>query len=87
VTNLTKGKNCPQYCDNHHTLTGKKAIVRTRYGKLIDETYYSYPYAKRPHSMGCLTPLWPVGRLVKIYVCDSCTNALKQKNGGHLSNN
>lgn len=76
VKNLTKGKDCPKYCDKHHKLTGKKAIVRTRYGNFKNSSKYDYPFARRPHSMGCLTPMWPVGRLAKIYVCDSCTREL-----------
>jgi hypothetical protein len=79
VKNLTKGKECPQYCDKNHLLTGKKAIVGTRYGKLKNSAKYNYPFARRPHAMGCLTPRWPVGRLAKIYVCDSCTRELVKK--------
>ncbi|HRG01329.1 MAG TPA: hypothetical protein PKZ75_09445 [Bacteroidia bacterium] len=45
VVNLTKGKECPEYCDHHHILTGKTAIVKTRYGKLSSNGY-SYAYAK-----------------------------------------
>jgi hypothetical protein len=81
VKNLTKNYDCPIYCDKHHLLTGKKAIVGTRYGKLKNSAKYNYPFARRPHSMGCLTPRWPVGRLVKIYVCDSCTRELNQSKG------
>jgi hypothetical protein len=48
VVNLTKGKTCPDYCDKHHALTGKTAIVRTRYGKLHSNGY-AYPFAKKNH--------------------------------------
>lgn len=72
VVNLTKGKECPEYCDHYHKLTGKTTIVRTRYGKLSGDGY-AYAFAKKPHSMGCLMPSWPKHRLVKIYVCKRCT--------------
>jgi hypothetical protein len=76
VKNLTKGKECPQNCDKNHVLTGKKAIVGTRYGNSSNN---NYRFAKQPHAMGCIKPSWPVGRLVKIYVCDSCTRELVKK--------
>ena len=79
VKNLAKGKNCPEFCDKHHKLSGKKAIVKTRYGKLKDLRGYEYSYAKKPHAMGCMTPVWPIGRFAKIYVCDSCTFLYKKQ--------
>jgi hypothetical protein len=78
VKNLTKGKECPQNCDKNHVLTGKKAIVGTKYGNSSNN---NYRFAKQPHAMGCIKPSWPVGRLVKIYVCDSCTRELNQSKG------
>src|ERR1700749_24218 len=78
VINQTKNQLCPSHCNNNHILTGKTAIVKAHYGKL-DSSFPHYPYAKAPHSMGCLIPLWPAGRWVKIYVCDSCTYAYKLK--------
>ena len=83
VKNFTKEKKCPDFCDQHHALTGKKAIVRTRYGLLKDPNKYKYSFAKSPHAMGCLTPMWPIHRLAKIYVCDSCTTLCKQQYGRH----
>lgn len=72
VVSLTKGKEYPEHCDHHHKLTGKTAIVGTRYGKLYEDGY-AFPFAKKPHAMGCLIPLWPKHRLTKIYVCKQCT--------------
>jgi hypothetical protein len=77
VKNLTKGKECPKYCDKHHLLTGKKAIVGTIYGIYNNQ---NYRFAKQPQSMGCSIPMWPFGRLAKIYVCDSCTEVLFKSN-------
>ena len=76
VKNLTKGKECPKYCDKHHLLTGKKVIVGTKYGNGFNN---NYRFAKQPHPMGCIKPFWPIGRLAKIYVCDSCTRELFKK--------
>lgn len=77
VKNLTKNYDCPKYCDKHHLLTGKKAIVGTKYG---NSSNHNYRFAKQPHPMGCIKPSWPIGRLAKIYVCDSCTRALFKSN-------
>jgi len=78
VKNLTKGKECPQNCDKNHVLTGKKASVGTKYGNSSNN---NYRFAKQPHPIGCIKPSWPVGRLVKIFVCDSCTRELNQSKG------
>lgn len=74
VLNLTKDTPCPDYCDKHHMLTGRTAVVKARYGKL---DVYEYPFAKKPHTLSYIMPLWPSHRLVKIYECDKCTNAYK----------
>jgi hypothetical protein len=75
---MTRGVKCPDTCDNHHKLSGKKAIVGTRYGFLKNLDHYSWQYAKKPHAMGCRKPVWPIHRFAKIYICDSCTVTLKQ---------
>jgi hypothetical protein len=74
-----------------HKLSRKKAIVRTQYGKQYG---YDYHFAKKPHAMGCLVPLWPKHRLAIIYVCKKCTAGYritkkekrknKRKNGGFI---
>ena len=79
VRNMTSGKKCPDTCNKNHQLSGKKAIVGTRFGKQKDATAYEFPYAKQPYHMGCVVPVWPAYRLAKIYVCDSCTALCRQK--------
>lgn len=83
VRNTTKGKKCPDTCNKNHKLTGKKVIVRTSYGKLKDLNTYEFPYAKQPYPMGCVIPVWPVYRLARIYVCDSCTKICRQIKDRH----
>ncbi|MES2837264.1 MAG: hypothetical protein V4667_07065 [Bacteroidota bacterium] len=77
VKNQTRGIKHPKYCDKNHLLTGKKAIVKTVYGKLKNQSDADFPYARKRHAMGCLRPIWPVYRLAKIYTCDSCTVKFK----------
>ena len=74
LLNFTKDNACPDYCDKHHMLTGKTVIVKARYVKLDT---YEYPFAKKPHTLNYMMPLWPSHRLVKIYVCTKCTNSYK----------